>query len=439
MPPTPVGFEALGLRPELLAGLDHLGFAEPTPVQQAAIPAVLGGKDVIIQAETGTGKTLAYGLPLLQGIAGTPLRPRVLVLVPTRELALQVRDVLRTAARKWRPPIHAVVGGEPLEPQLKLVDKGVAVLVGTPGRVLDLMRRKALVLKYVHAVVLDEADEMLLRGFKPDLDAILGHLPEERQTLLVSATVGPEVRSYAAKTLREPQEVGMAEAKAAGTLEHRLVMAPRSGKGPIVEQLLKEHPEQAIVFVHKIEETRRLAMRLRDAGIEAAYLSGELPQENRKETMERFRKGVYRVLVATDVASRGLDIPEVGLVVNYSVPPSADQYIHRAGRTGRAGRLGRVVTLSYREESDDLKRLRQSVSMDVLKVVPKPSKTPVQPWRPPVEEEPVHVQAARAKRPPKIGRHLGWFEDRPEAEQPRGREGRGPAPERKPRPRKPSR
>ncbi|HEY9857006.1 MAG TPA: DEAD/DEAH box helicase, partial [Stenomitos sp.] len=343
--------------------------------------------------------------------------------------------VLRTAARKWRPAIHAVVGGEPIEPQLKFIEKGVAVLVGTPGRVLDLMRRQAIVLKHVQAVVLDEADEMLLRGFKPDLDAILAHLPTERQTILVSATVGSEVRAYAAKTLRAPQEVGMGEAKAAATLAHHLVMAPRSGKGPILEHLLREHAEQAIVFVHKIEETKRLAMRLRYAGIEAAYLSGDLPQENRKETMERFRKGVYRVLVATDVASRGLDIPEVGLVVNYSVPPSADQYIHRAGRTGRAGRQGRVVTLSYREEAEDLKRLRQTVALEVLKVVPKAPKTPPEAWRPPLEEAMPQAPGARAKRPPKIQKHLGWFEDRPLDErrsrpsaptQPRSRSGKRP-------------
>ncbi|HEY9898114.1 MAG TPA: DEAD/DEAH box helicase, partial [Pantanalinema sp.] len=422
--PSPPGFETLGLRPELLAGLARLGFEHPTPVQAASIPALLAGRDAVIQAETGTGKTLAYGLPLLNAIAGTPLRPRAMVLVPTRELALQVRDVLREAARKWRPSIHALVGGEAIEPQFKVIEKGIAVLVGTPGRVHDLVRRDALMLKHCRTVVLDEADEMLLRGFKHDLDGILSALPSDRQTILVSATVGPEVKAYAASTMKEQEGADPAMPSAtAKTLTHQHVAAPKDQKLPILIRLLQDEPGQAIVFVRLKEDTKRVAMRLRQAGIAAAYLSGDLPQVNRNETMARFRDGLYRILVATDVASRGLDIPEVDLVVNYAVPPDVDQYVHRAGRSGRAGRAGRAVTLSYREEFDALKRLRAELPLEPLKVAPARSGTgePVRAWRPPAEaiapsESPQRRTSEKPEKPPKgkISRHLDWHEDRPD-------------------------
>lgn len=428
MSPSTSSFEALGLRAELLGGLAKLGFEQPTPVQATSIPLLLAGHDAVIQAETGTGKTLAYGLPLLNAIAGTPLRPRAMILVPTRELALQVRDVLREAARKWRPAIHALVGGEAIEPQFKVIEKGVAVLVGTPGRVHDLVRRDALMLKHCRTVVLDEADEMLLRGFKHDLDGILAALPSERQTVLVSATVGPEVEAYAASTMRSQEGVSHAQpVTTAKTLIHQHVAAPKDGKLPILTRLLQEEPGQAIVFVRLKEDTKRVAMRLRQAGIAAAYINGDLPQVNRNETMTRFRDGLYRVLVATDVASRGLDIPEVDLVVNYAVPPDADQYVHRAGRSGRAGRPGRAVTLSYREEVDALKRLKAEIQLQPIKVAPARQDETVRAWRPPVEQPSFAVEPAprtpgasaksgkpaKAGRPPKIARHLDWFEDRP--------------------------
>jgi ATP-dependent RNA helicase RhlE len=411
-------FADLGLRPELLTSLDRLGFAQPTDIQIAAIPAVLEGHDALIRAETGAGKTLAYGLPLLQRLAGTPQLPRVLVVVPTRELALQVRDVLRTAARKWRPPIHAAVGGEEIAPQIKAIAKGCAVLVGTPGRLHDLVRRHAVELKHCKTLVLDEADELLLGGFEADLRALMAALPSPRQTLLVSATLGPEVRAFAEEALRDPVTVGMTteEAPAApAAIAHRYVASPRAAKGPILARLLHGREGQAIVFVHRIDETRRLAMKLRDQGLAAAYLSGDLPQENRKETIDRFRQGQYRVLVATDVAARGLDVPDVQLVVNYSVPKGPEQYLHRAGRTGRAGRAGEVVTLSYREEVDDLKRLKAGFPLEETKVSASPL-SGIAPWRPqrPEPEAPV-VSAVPAprKRPPKVGQHLEWHEDRP--------------------------
>lgn len=422
-------FDSLGLRPELLVGLSKLGFEHPTPIQAEAIQPILSGQDVVLQAETGTGKTLAYGLPLLNGIAGTPLRPRLLVLVPTRELAFQVEDVLRQVARRWRPSIHAFVGGESIEPQLKLLEKGVAVMIGTPGRVHDLMRREAIVLKHCDRLVLDEVDEMLLRGFKADLDAILSRLPVARQTVLVSATVGQEVRAYAERTLKAPVEIGLVErSESAATLQHQFVLAPRDGKGGILERLLLEEPGQAIVFVRLKEETKRLAMRLRRNGFAAAYLSGDLPQANRNETMARFRDGTFRVLVATDVAARGLDLPDVNLVVNYAVPMDLDQYIHRAGRTGRAGRQGRVVTLVYREEGDAFKKLRGLQAMESLKATPLKRVEPARPWYPPSEpEEPIraHPESTPApRRVPRVSQHLAWNEDRPEFDRPE----RGPKP-----------
>lgn len=399
-------FSTLGLRRELLVSLALLGFERPTPIQQDVIPRLLAGRDVVMQAETGSGKTLAYGLPLLHAIAGTPLRPRLLVLVPTRELALQVRDVLREVAKKWRPAIHSFVGGEPIEPQLKLLEKGAAVVIATPGRFLDLSRRGALKLKNCRMVVLDEADEMILHGFRDDLDAILALLPAERQTVLASATMGPEIHAYAAQALREPATVEVtrpmeclapkepapkAERELPAlptTLEHYLVEAGRDAKVPLLTTLLSRQTGMAMVFVRLKEETKRLAMRLRQAGIAAAYLNGDLPQENRRETISRFREGIFRVLVATDVAARGLDIPEVELVVNYSVPPDFEQYVHRAGRTGRAGRGGRAVTFSYREEAAALKKLKEAITLSPLRLKPQSEQgDKPKPWRPPVQAD----------------------------------------------------
>lgn len=419
----PSSFIDLGLRSELLLGLGKLGFACPTPIQRDAIPVLLAGKDVLMQAETGSGKTLAYGLPLLHAIAGLPLRPRLLVLVPTRELALQVRDVLRSAAKKWRPPIHALVGGEPIEPQIKLLERGAAVVVATPGRFHDLIRRGAVQLKHCSMVVLDEADEMLLHGFIEDLDAILGALPADRQTVLASATLGPEIHAYAERTMREPVIVGdpVKAIPAPGktgkrltptpvmpsSLDHFYVEAPREGKFPVLASLLHQQEGQSMVFVRLKEETKRLAMRLRQAGFAAAYLNGDLPQENRRETIARFREGVFRVLVATDVAARGLDIPDVDLVVSYSVPPDVDQYVHRAGRTGRAGRGGRAVTFSYREEILALKKLREAIPFAQLKVSSH-ANPDARPWRPPVEQNPMpfdsQPQPQRLPRKPQGGK-----------------------------------
>lgn len=393
-------FEDLGLRPELLHGLGRLGFAIPTPIQLAAWGPVKAGQDVIMQAPTGTGKTLAYGLPLLERIAGTPLHPRVLILAPTRELALQIRDDLREVARRWRPAIHAAVGGEPVAAQLKAMKDGVAVLVGTPGRVRDLMQRGSLVWKHAHTLVLDEVDELLQGGFAADLAAIQALLPEPMQTVLASATVGPEIAAFAEARLPEAVRLGaVSEApQAALTLRHRLALAPRNAKPTLLLRLLGRLEGQVLLFVARREETRRLALKLREAGFAAGYLSGELPLENRRATLARFEDGTYRILVATDVAGRGLDLPSVEHVIHYSVPVNVEQYVHRAGRAGRAGRPGTVYTLSYREESEELKRLKGAIAFETLEL-PSGSTRRGEPWRPPVEDEPEPQERGPASRP----------------------------------------
>lgn len=365
---TPSAFSPFGLRRELLVRLAELGLTQPTPIQVVALPPILAGKDVLVQAETGSGKTLAYGLPLLNGIAAEAELPRMLVVVPTRELALQVRDVLRDVSRKWRPMVHALVGGERIEPQIRSLEKGCAVAVGTPGRLTDLLRRGALQLKRLESVVLDEADELLLGGFLTDLEAILSAAGPHRQTVLVSATMRDEVREFANRVLKDPVSVGLSVAEAPATLEHRWLPAPREGKPELLIRLLRAHPGRAIVFVRLKEETKRLSDRLRRAGLSASFLSSEASQENRHETLRRFREGLSQVLVATDVAARGLDVPEVDLVVHYSVPVNVEQYLHRSGRAARAGRTGMAVTLSYREEADALKALRREVTLEPLEL-----------------------------------------------------------------------
>ncbi|XXX78222.1 DEAD/DEAH box helicase [Sorangium sp. So ce134] len=346
-------FAALGVGPALLGALAELGYEEPTPIQREAIPHLLGGRDLLGQAATGTGKTAAFALPLLQRLeigSAPPGRPSALVLVPTRELAMQVAEAMHRYGRRLGVQVLSVYGGQPFGQQLRALRRGVHVVVATPGRALDHIGRGTLALDGIRTVVLDEADEMLDMGFAEALEEILAATPGERQTVLFSATLPARIAAIAGRHLRDPVRVKIAVEKAApGELprvRQTAYIVPRAHKPAALTRVLDmEDPSSAILFCRTRNEVDELTEALRARGYEAQALHGGFSQEHRDRVMARFRAGAADLLVATDVAARGLDIEHVSHVINYDVPCSAEVYVHRIGRTGRAGREGAAITL----------------------------------------------------------------------------------------------
>ena len=346
-------FADLGLRPELLDALTTLGYEEPTPIQQQAIPPLLEGRDLLGQAATGTGKTAAFALPLLQRLpegAPTPSRPAILVLVPTRELAMQVAEALHKYGRAIGAQVVPIYGGQEFGHQIRALRRGVHAVVATPGRALDHLRRGTLDFGDVGAVVLDEADEMLDMGFAEDIELLLDAAPEERQTALFSATMPPRIMAIAERHLRDPFRVLIPREKAkAGTLprvRHTAYLVSRAHKLPALGRILDlEAPTIALIFCRTRTEVDSLAESLGGRGYRTEALHGGMSQEQRDRVMKRTRAGGVDLLVATDVAARGLDIEQLSHVVNFDVPESPATYVHRIGRTGRAGREGVAITL----------------------------------------------------------------------------------------------
>ncbi|WP_437590884.1 DEAD/DEAH box helicase [Sorangium sp. So ce1000] len=351
--PSSDSFAALGIGPSLLGVLAELGYEEPTPIQREAIPHLLAGRDLLGQAATGTGKTAAFALPLLQRleIGGEPPgRPEALVLVPTRELAMQVAEAMHRYGRRLGVHVLSVYGGQPFGQQLRALRRGVHIVVATPGRALDHIGRGTLLLDGIRTVVLDEADEMLDMGFAEALEEILSATPGARQTVLFSATLPPRIAAIAGRHLREPVRVKIAGEKAApGELprvRQTAYIVPRAHKPAALTRVLDmEDPSSAILFCRTRNEVDELTEALRARGYEAQALHGGFSQEHRDRVMSRFRAGAAELLVATDVAARGLDIEHVSHVINYDVPCAAEVYVHRIGRTGRAGREGAAITL----------------------------------------------------------------------------------------------
>ncbi|MGY1665071.1 DEAD/DEAH box helicase [Geodermatophilus sp. SYSU D00696] len=345
-------FADLGLRPELLAALSRLGYEEPTPIQREAVPPMVEGRDLLGQAATGTGKTAAYALPVLQRLpddrpGGDPL---ALVLVPTRELAIQVSEALHRYGRDLGARVVPVYGGQPIPRQLRALQAGVDVVVATPGRALDLLQRGSLHLGGVATVVLDEADEMLDMGFAEDLEALLEEVPEERQTVLFSATMPRRLDSMARRHLRDPLRIQVArevpsEGEAPRVRQTAFVVARAAKPAALGRVLDVESPTAAIVFCRTRDEVDDLTETLNGRGYRAEALHGGMSQEQRDRVMGRLRGGTAELLVATDVAARGLDVEQLTHVVNYDVPASPETYVHRIGRVGRAGREGVAITL----------------------------------------------------------------------------------------------
>ncbi|HEY7122991.1 MAG TPA: DEAD/DEAH box helicase [Ktedonobacterales bacterium] len=340
-------FLTLGLGETALQAVVDLGYTAPTPIQEQAIPLLLAGGDLIAQAPTGTGKTAAYGLPIVEQLNDREQRPQFLVVTPTRELAIQVAEAFHHLGKYRALRAVPIYGGAPYDRQLHALKRGVQVVVGTPGRLLDHLRRKTLDLTGVRMVVLDEADEMLHMGFLEDIEALLAALPSRHQTALFSATIPAPIANLAEQYLQHPTRVNLAVWEAVAPLVRQVYYeVPGPAKSEALTRLLDmEEPESAIIFVRTRREADQLAEQLNTVGYLAQTLHGEITQAQRERTLDRFRSGQTQVLVATDVAARGLDIPEVSHIINYDMPLDAESYVHRIGRTGRAGATGLALTL----------------------------------------------------------------------------------------------
>jgi len=368
-PPEPVAeskFAGLGLDAKLLAALTALGYEEPTPIQKQAIPIVLQGTDLVGLAATGTGKTAAFALPLIQRLAtgASKGKPGALILVPTRELAMQVADAVHKYGRPFSTRVLPVYGGAALGQQARALDRGVDVVVATPGRALDFLRRGTLKLADVAVVVLDEADEMLDMGFAEDIEAILAETPKERQTMLFSATMPPRIEAIARKHLRAPATVRVAQEPVAPgqmpKVKQIAYVVPRQFKvAALVRVLDVDAPEATLVFCRTRTEVDELAETLAARGYRPEALHGGLSQEHRDRVMRMFRAGTVDLLVATDVAARGLDVEHLTHVVNFHIPAEVGIYVHRIGRVGRAGREGTAITLAEPKEHRLLKNIER--------------------------------------------------------------------------------
>jgi ATP-dependent RNA helicase RhlE len=345
-------FDTLGLRPEVLAAVRSVGYTHPTPIQCEAIPLALAGRDLIGLAQTGTGKTAAFTLPIIDRLLGGPHRTRALILTPTRELAAQVEESCTTYSQTTNLTVAAVYGGIALDPQEKKLRQGVDIVVATPGRLLDHLERQNVVFDDLEILVLDEADRMLDMGFAPQINRIVDQIPRYRQTLLFSATMPPEVEALARKYLRKPIVVQVGRrSMAASTVTHAVYPVPREKKSELLVELLRQPTmDSVLVFSRTKHGADRVVRHLEQAGIEATAMHADKSQAQRTRALEDFKAGTIRVLVATDIAQRGLDISGISHVINYDVPQQPEDYIHRIGRTGRAAATGDAYTFMSTDE-----------------------------------------------------------------------------------------
>jgi ATP-dependent RNA helicase DeaD len=385
-------FAELGLSAPILEALDDVGYESPSPIQEQAIPPMLEGRDVIGQAQTGSGKTAAFGLPLLESVDPEVGEVQALVLTPTRELCIQVTQAIRSYGDRKGVDVVAVFGGAPIRSQQAQLRAGGHVVVGTVGRVLDLINRASLILHDCRFVVLDEADEMLDLGFLEDVERILALTPNSRQTALFSATMPPPIRKLADRYLYDPVTIRVKAATlTVDTVEQfQAEVRPADKPDKLVEVLRAERPDQAIVFVRTKVRCDQLFRKLRDRGMNVRALHGDMTQGARDGVMLAFKGGRVPILVATDVAARGLDISTVTHVVNYDVPTSPDVYVHRIGRTGRVGRSGRAITFVEPRQRRELEAIERHIGTSIAgwtegaHVAP----APVEPRRPPRHSKP---------------------------------------------------
>jgi ATP-dependent RNA helicase RhlE len=367
------GFAGLGIAPKILEALNSNKFTTPTPIQKQAIPVAVEGKDVIGIAQTGTGKTLAFSLPMLQRLA--QVQGRALVILPTRELALQVEETLLRVGKILGLRTAMLIGGASMGRQIQMLRNKPHVIVGTPGRIIDHLEQKTLSLKEVKILVLDEADRMLDMGFWPQISRILEVIPKERQTMLFSATMPKEIVTMAMKEMKQPIRIEVAPAgTTAEKVAQELFVVKRDEKNRLLDALLKEQKGSVLVFSRTKFAARRLAFMLTRMGYSAADIHSDRTLAQRRAALEGFKNGKYRVLVATDIAARGIDVAGIALVINYDLPDNPDDYVHRIGRTARAGRDGKAVSFVSPDQKHvvrDIERLvRRTIPVSVLPELP---------------------------------------------------------------------
>ena len=363
-----LNFEALNLKEEILKAIQDMGFTEATPIQEQAIPIALTGQDVIGQAQTGTGKTAAFAIPFLQLIESEPVI-QVLILTPTRELCIQVEKEIKKLSKYLRLKSVAVYGGQDITRQIRELKARPQIIVATPGRLMDHMNRKTVRLDHLKMVVLDEADEMLNMGFLEDIETILGACPEQRQTMMFSATMKDEIKAIANKFMKDPQLVTVeAQELTVPAIEQQYFEVPEQEKFKLLCRLLDIHnPELAMVFGRTKRRVDELTEALQKLGYQAEGLHGDLTQRHRDIVMNKFRNGQIHILVATDVAARGLDISGVTHVFNFDLPQEIDSYVHRIGRTGRAGKEGLALTFVEPREFGHLKMIEKTIKRKLVK------------------------------------------------------------------------
>ena len=365
-------FESLGLDRPILNALAVEGYTQPTPIQAKAIPVIMQGRDVVGIAQTGTGKTAAFTLPLLHRLMQNKIKVqpnsvRVLILSPTRELASQIEKAVRSYGAKLPLKTATVMGGVSMRPQRQKLAQGVDILVATPGRLLDLIDQKACDLKRVETLVLDEADQMLDIGFLPAIRKVIAMVPRDRQMLLFSATMPKEIRALSKQHLKDPVEISVTPvATTAERIEQSVMHVQQPSKMFVTSKLLKERRgEQTIVFTRTKRGADKVAKRLIADGIDAAAIHGNKSQNQREKALAAFRNGALPVLIATDIAARGIDVPGVNLIVNFDLPEVAEVYVHRIGRTARAGAAGQAIALCSPEERKLLRAVERLISQDI--------------------------------------------------------------------------
>jgi ATP-dependent RNA helicase RhlE len=363
-------FTDLKLCAPLEKAVQNAGYVTPTPIQQQAIPVVMTGQDVFGIAQTGTGKTAAFGLPILHRLFNEgPVKfgPRVLILAPTRELAIQINENIMTYAKGMRIRTVVLLGGVSIRPQIDQIRRGVDIVIATPGRLLDVIEHRALRLDRVHTLVLDEADRMLDMGFMPSIKQIIKLVPEQRQTLFFSATLPSEIRSLANTILTNPVNVSVTPEKpTTEKVDQRLYFVERDHKRALLAHLLKEDLEGSVlVFTRTKRGADRVVRDLEKVGMRVASIHGDKSQTARQRALQDFKNGRMRVLVATDIAARGIDISSLPYVVNYDVPESPETYVHRIGRTGRAGNVGVALTLATPEDRSQLRDIEKLIKMRI--------------------------------------------------------------------------
>lgn len=363
-----MSFTALTFHPQIQKAIDTCGYVSPTPIQEQAIPSVLAGRDLLGLAQTGTGKTAAFVLPILQRLhAGPKGKIRALIIAPTRELAEQTHDYIGKMATHTHLRSIVVYGGVSKQGQINKIRQGVDIVVACPGRLLDLVNDRAISLAAVEMLILDEADHMFDKGFLPDIRRILKNLPRQRQTLVFSATMPTEIRSLAEDILTDPVTVQINHTRPIATISHVFYQVEQKNKTTLLKKILQEKEmATALVFTRTKHKAKNLALQLQKAGCKATSLQGNLSQQKRQQALDGFKSGIYTILVATDIAARGIDVSGISHVLNYDMPSTAETYTHRTGRTGRASCTGEACTFATQDDYKMIKALERSLGIHLV-------------------------------------------------------------------------